>query len=203
MRPYFVAIAGGSCSGKSWLAESLEKRLRGQVALVSLDDFYLDRSHLSPDRRANINFDHPRAIDWPLLKDVLTRLKEGRPAKLPRYDFHNHCRLRERTILKPKQFIVVEGLWLLRSPAVRRLFNFSVFLECTTSTRFQRRLARDRQDRGRTPASIREQFRRTVEPMHCKYVLPQARFAWFRLPEQVGPKHVRNLAKLLKHLNNF
>jgi uridine kinase len=203
MRPYFVAIVGGSCSGKSWFVGALEKALRGRAACFSLDDFYLDRSHLSAGRRARINFDHPRAIDWPLLNDVVTRLRAGKAAELPRYDFRSHCRLATGRIIKPKPFILVDGLWLLRSPAIRRLFNFSVFIECSRSVRFQRRLLRDRQDRGRTAASIREQFRRTVEPMHCKYVLPQARFAWFRLPEGCGSKAVRTTAKSLRHLNPF
>src|SRR5215831_14972132 len=204
MKPFLVAIVGGSCSGKTHLAMALEKALRGRVSRLSLDDFYRDRSHLSPERRARINFDHPGSIDWPLLLDTLTTLRAGKSVRVPRYEFQTHTRGAQRSVLKPKPFIVVDGLWLLRSPAIRRLFRLSVFLECPGSVRFQRRLVRDRRDRGRTAASIREQFRRTVEPMHRKYVLPQARFAWFRLgAKAVGPKGVRNLAKLLRNLNAF
>src|SRR6266478_8182760 len=55
--PFLIAIAGGSGSGKTWLAEKLLAILRGKAAHLSLDDFYRDRSHLSPARRAKLNFD--------------------------------------------------------------------------------------------------------------------------------------------------
>src|SRR5438876_8668707 len=62
--PIFVAIVGGSGSGKSWLAKRLQTRLGTMATRITLDDFYKDRSHLPPQRRAKVNFDHPAAINW-------------------------------------------------------------------------------------------------------------------------------------------
>ncbi|HVV01931.1 MAG TPA: hypothetical protein VHH88_11255, partial [Verrucomicrobiae bacterium] len=59
-----IGIAGGSGAGKSWLAEKIARRIGRHACRISLDDFYLDRSHLSPAQRERINFDHPRAVDW-------------------------------------------------------------------------------------------------------------------------------------------
>ncbi len=198
--PLLVAIVGGSCSGKSCLASDLSRAIHGRVARFSLDDFYRDRSHLAPSRRSLINFDHPRAIDWPSLHLALLTLKAGKPARIPRYDFKTHTRLRKERLIPPKSFVVVDGLWLLRCPAIRRLFDFSIFLECSRTIRLRRRQLRDRQDRGRTPASIREQFNRAVEPMHCKFVLPQARRAQLVLGQGFGPNQVRSLAARLTEL---
>ena len=50
--PLLVAIVGGSGAGKTWLAEKLCTALGRQAARLSLDDFYRDRSHLSPDRKS-------------------------------------------------------------------------------------------------------------------------------------------------------
>src|SRR5262245_32229390 len=122
-----VAIVGGSGAGKSWLARKLQTALGSRAVRISLDDFYRDRSHTSPARRANINFDHPRAIDWPAVERAVRDLRSGRTARLPRYDFKTHCRLREENILTPKPVVLIEGLWLLRRPSLRRLFDWRIF----------------------------------------------------------------------------
>ena len=89
-KPTLVGIAGGSCAGKTWLAERLQSFLGQEATRLSLDDFYLDRSHLSPGRRALVNFDHPRSIDWQKLEEVLGKLAFGSTAAIPTYDFRTH-----------------------------------------------------------------------------------------------------------------
>jgi len=175
--PILVAIVGGSGSGKTWLADKLHAALGPKAARLSLDDFYRDRSGLSPSRRATINFDHPRAIDWTFIERVLRDCRAGKAARVPRYDFKTHSRLRSSKLLKLRPIILVDGLWLLRRPSIRRLFDLRVFLVCPASIRLRRRLARDVLARGRTRASIEKQFWTTVQPMHLKYVAPQARWA--------------------------
>ncbi len=169
----FIAIIGGSGSGKSWLAEKLAAKLGRRAARLSLDDFYLDRSHLPAARRAKLNFDHPRSIDWTALERAMRELRAGRPARIPGYDFATHCRRRRWRRLQPKQVILVDGLWLLNRRSLGRLFTLSVFLDVPSRTRLQRRLQRDLAARGRTRASVAQQFREFVEPMHRRYVAPQ------------------------------
>jgi uridine kinase len=196
--PVLVAIVGGSGAGKSWLAERLETALAGQATRLALDDFYRDRSYLSLAQRTRINYDHPRAIDWAGFERVLRCLRAGRTPCVPRYDFATHSRLKERRRLQPKPIVLVEGLWLLRRPALRRSFTLRLFLQCATRTRLQRRLARDKQSRGRTEGSVRAQFRDMVEPMHRKFVEPQARWADVVLPEECGAQQVEQIAAALR-----
>jgi uridine kinase len=197
-RPLIVAIVGGSGAGKSWLADKLTAALAPDAAGLSLDDFYRDRSHLSEARRARLNFDHPRAIDWAALEKALRRCLAGFPTALPCYDFASHCRLRKVRILKPKPIVIVEGLWLLRRPAIRRLFGFRVFLECPVRIRLRRRLDRDRRSRGRTGSSVKNQFWSTVEPMHERHVAPQSKFADLVLSGRPSSRDVARLARLLR-----
>src|ERR1041385_1553179 len=126
-RPIFVAIVGGSGAGKSWLAEKLQEALGSKAARLSLDDFYRDRSGLSPARRAKINFDNPAGIDWQSLEKVLVSLSNWQVARKPCYDFKTHCRLRGSVTLKPRPVILVDGLWLLRRPFIRQFFNLTLF----------------------------------------------------------------------------
>src|SRR3954468_22995894 len=159
IRPLMVAIVGGSGSGKSWLAKGLAKRIPGKALRISLDDFYRDRSDLAPELRAKLNFDNPRAIDWPLFHQAMKALRQGRPTRLPAYDFPTHCRRPQwRAVPKPAQVILVEGLWLLHSRALRDGFDVAIFLDCCGKTRLARRLERDVQSRGRTRKSVLQQF---------------------------------------------
>ena len=58
--PFLIGIAGGTGSGKTWIAKTLINRLQdNRVALVQLDAYYKDLSHLTFEERADQNFDHP------------------------------------------------------------------------------------------------------------------------------------------------
>jgi uridine kinase len=195
-----VAIVGGSGSGKTWLAEQLQRALGKRAARLSLDDFYRDRSHLSPLRRRLVNFDHPRAIDWNVLEQALLRfLRRGR-TQIPSYDFATHCRRTKGHVLAAKPVLLLEGLWLLRRASIRRLFTLSIFLDCPASTRLQRRIERDRISRGRTESSVTQQFSNVVQPMHQRYVLPQLSVADIVLRKPCDPGTVRALERRILSL---
>ncbi len=172
-----VGISGGSGSGKTWLASLLAESLAPGVLRLSMDDFYLDRSHLSARRRAKLNFDHPRAIDWAGVEQVLRELRAGRSTCVPCYDFATHCRKLETKPVFAANIVLLDGLWALQRASVRALLDLRIFLLAPLRLRLSRRLTRDLQSRGRTAASVREQFRRTVEPMHRLFVEPQVKWA--------------------------
>lgn len=198
--PVLVAITGGSGSGKSWLAGKLAAVLAPNAARVSLDDFYRDRSHLPSGRRARINFDHPRTIDWAAFQKALGSLQKSRSTKIPCYDFATHSRLRRTRLLQPKPIVLVEGLWLLRRPALRRMFAFSIYLHCPDRVRLRRRLKRDRSSRGRSAESIRQQFQQMVAPMHRRFVVPQAARAHLVFKSAPTAQEIRCVANRLREL---
>ncbi len=193
--PKLVAIVGGSGAGKTFLAHALKRQFGKDAAVLSLDDFYRDRSHVGEDRRSKINFDDPRAIDWDCLETTLKQLIARKPAQVPCYDFKTHCRGTEQKVMAAKPVIIVDGLWLLRRPSIRKLFNVKVFIECATPLRFQRRMRRDVDERGRTEDSVCEQFIETVAPMHKKFVQPQAKWADVVLSGTFGEPEVKALVK--------
>jgi len=195
--PKLIAIVGGSGSGKTWLAEKLALALSPHAARLSLDDFYRDRSHLSAACCARVNFDHPRAIDWPAVERALYDLLGNRATHVPCYDFATHSRLRRTRLLKPKPIILIDGLWLLHRPSLRRLFALSIFLDCPARTRLRRRLERDLQSRGRTRASILRQFHSMVEPMHKRYVASQSQHADIVLTRSCGDREIQTLLRCL------
>jgi uridine kinase len=199
-KPLFVAVVGCSGSGKSWLADRLQEELGKEAARLSLDSFYLDRSHLKAARRTRINFDHPRAIDWKALESFLKVCARGKPARLPQYDFATHSRRVDRPLFSPKRIIVMDGLWLLRRPSVRKIFTLKVYLDCSPVICLRRRLARDCAERGRDPVSVKAQFLETVVPMQQRYVISQQRWAQLVLDHPANAGDVERLARQIQNI---
>ena len=117
---------------------------------------------------------------------------------MPCYDFKTHCRLPNQKVLQPKPVILMDGLWLMRRPSLRRLFALRIFLKCPIRTRLQRRLARDVRSRGRTAVAVKHQFWKTVEPMHREFVEPQQWWADLVLAPGWGEEEVGEIAERLR-----
>jgi uridine kinase len=200
--PHIVGISGGSCAGKTWLADRLATALGGSAARLSQDDFYLDRSYLSPARRARLNFDHPRAVDWMRLELVLSAFTQGQRAAVPRYDFATHGRLREEGNLTPAPILIVEGLWLFRRPQLRRMFSLKVFIRSSPEICTQRRLKRDTAERGRSRSQVMDQLYRHTLPMAERFVAPQEKWADSVLTAPVSEEDILLVVKKIRNTQN-
>jgi uridine kinase len=168
-----IGIAGGSGSGKTTLATTLCTSL-GDATLISHDSYYRDLSHLDDIRRAQANFDHPASLDTDLLAEHLHRLRENITVDVPVYDFTTHSRTGEHRPVAPARVIVVDGVLLFTHPKVVSLLDHRIFVAADSTTRYERRLRRDVAQRGRSPESVKQQFARTVEPMHRAFVDPSS-----------------------------
>jgi uridine kinase len=60
--------------------------------------------------------------------------------------------------------------------------DVKVFVDADDDTRFIRRLQRDIAERGRTVASVIDQYLGTVKPMHLEFVEPSKRYADIIIP---------------------
>jgi uridine kinase len=192
-----VAIVGGSGAGKGWFVERLRELLPDKAAHLQLDNFYRDQSDLPLPVRARLNFDVPDAIDWCCAESVLTACRAGRTPRVPSYDFATYCRNRTVTRWAAAPIVFVDGLWLLRRPAVRQLFALTIFLDTPTHLRRSRRLARDVTERGYSVSEITRRFALEVAPMHDRYVEPQKKWADLVLQQPYQPEQVNQLAERL------
>ena len=86
-------------------------------------------------------------------------------------------RLPETVPVRPARVVVVEGLLVLYEPELRDLFDLRVFVDTDADVRLIRRLQRDVAERGRTLASVIEQYLTTVRPSHLQFVEPTKRYA--------------------------
>jgi uridine kinase len=182
--PIVIGVAGGSGSGKTTVVRRIVDSLGSdQVILLEHDRYYRDRSDLSLEERAALNYDHPESLETDLLVSHVLALKQGRPVELPMYDFARYVRQPARETVLPRHAIIVEGILIFADAPLRRLMDIKVFVDTDDDTRFIRRLQRDLKERGRTVQSVIDQYLDTVKPMHLEFVEPSKRYADIILPQ--------------------
>lgn len=184
MASYVVGVAGGTGSGKSTVAERIVEAVPpDKVSILQHDNYYRDRPDLSYEGRCQLNFDHPDALETELLIAHLERLKAGEPIAMPVYDFKTHRRSEDTIRVEPRPVIVVEGILVFVDERLRELMDLKLFVDTPADIRVFRRIRRDLEHRGRTFASIREQYYASVRPMHLQFVEPSKSYADLIIPE--------------------
>ncbi len=182
--PLVIGIAGGSGSGKTTVANTILKQVGAEnIAYLPHDAYYKDIITLHEAQRDQVNFDHPDSLDSALMVEHIQFLKAWRSIELPTYDFTTHSRKDETICVLPQAVIIVEGILIFSERALREIFDVKIFVDTDSDLRFIRRLRRDISDRGRTTASVIEQYLKTVRPMHLEFVEPSKRYADVIIPE--------------------
>ena len=183
-RPLCIGIAGGTGSGKTTVAAKLAAAMpAGRCAVIDHDAYYRDQAHLPLAVRAEINYDHPSSLETSLLAEHLLTLRSGRAVEVPIYDFVTHSRRRETRRVEPAPVIIVEGILVFVEAALRDQMDIKIFVDTDADIRLMRRIRRDLEHRGRTFASVRDQYYATVRPMHLEFVEPSKRWADLIIPE--------------------
>lgn len=183
-RPIIIGVAGGTGSGKTTVVAEILKALNDkEVLVIQHDSYYRDRSQLPRDQRADINYDHPAALETSLLIQHLKQLLAGQAVEVPIYDFATHTRTRGCRLVTPSRVIVVEGILILADSELRALLDIKVFVDTDPDIRFIRRMERDIAERARTWESVVKQYSETVRPMHLEFVEPSKRYADVIVPE--------------------
>ena len=173
IRPFAVAVAGGSGSGKTSLTRALVDALGVErCAVLDHDSYYRDLSHLPMAQRAEVNFDHPDSLENDLLAAHMASLRAGEAVQRPVYDFATHTRTAATTRVEPRPIVLCEGILLLAVPALRSAFDLRVYVDTPPDVRALRRVQRDIVERGRTVQSVVHQYMQSVRPMHERFVEP-------------------------------
>ena len=177
-----IGIAGGSASGKTTLANQISKAFNDEVLVICQDDYYKPLDHLSLKEREEFNFDHPDAIDFELLYNHLSLLKNNRTIQIPVYDFSINTRTKNTISINPKKIVIVEGILLFWEKRLRDAFDIKLYVATDDDIRLLRRLERDIKERGRTFENVKKQYFSTVAPMHRLFVEPSMRYSDFIIP---------------------
>ena len=179
-----IGIAGGSGSVKTTVVRAITEQLNGKVVVIPQDSYYKDSSHVPPEERKNINFDHPDAIDWKLMCQQIRELKAGKTIEQPVYSYITCSRSTTETItVEPAEVIIVEGILIFTCKELRDQMNIKIFVDADDDDRVLRIMVRDIAERGRTIETAIEHYCDTVKPMHLQFIEPSKRYADVIVPQ--------------------
>jgi uridine kinase len=180
---FFIGISGGTGSGKTSISKNIISRLsKINIALIEQDFYYKDLSEIELKERSKINFDHPKSIDFNLMKEQLSQLLNGKDIEVPIYDFTTHTRKNETQLINHQQLIIVEGIFSLFDSDICKMMDIKIYVDTDDDIRIIRRINRDINERKRTLSSITTQYYNTVRPMHIQFVEPTKKYADIIIP---------------------
>ncbi|MBQ4631837.1 MAG: uridine kinase [Prevotella sp.] len=197
-----IGIAGGTGSGKTTVVRKIVEALPPHcVAVVPLDSYYNDTSHMTEEERHAINFDHPDAFDWKLLHKQLNDLRNGIAIEQPTYSYIKCNREPETVHVEPKPVIIIEGIMTLINRKLRELMDLKIFVDTDSDERLIRNIQRDVVERGRTVDMVVQRYLDVLKPMHEQFIEPTKRHADIIIPQ--GGENHKGIDILCKYIEGI
>ncbi|WCC45885.1 uridine kinase [Tenacibaculum finnmarkense] len=180
---FVIGIVGGTGSGKTTVVNQIINELpQNEVCILSQDSYYSQTDNLNHEERSKINFDHPKSIDFELLTKHLSDLKNNKTIQQPIYSFEKHNRINSTVKTLPKKVIIIEGILIFNSEAVRNLCDIKIFVHADADERLIRRVRRDIKERGRDVDEVLSRYQDTLKPMHQQFIEPTKSYADIIIP---------------------
>ena len=199
---YIIGIAGGTGSGKTTVVKKILETLpTDRVALIPQDSYYNDTTHLTPEERKHINFDHPDAFDWKLLTQQIQALRQGKSIEQPTYSYIISNRLPETVHVEPCEVIIIEGIMALWKRQLRDLMDLKIFVDADPDERLIRVIQRDTVERGRTTQMVLDRYLDVLKPMHEEFIEPTKRYADLIIPQ--GGENLKGIGILCKYIEQL
>jgi len=196
-KPFIIAVAGGTASGKTTVCMEIIKRLGvPSVTVLAMDRFY--RSLLADDSAHLHNFDVPEAFDFDMFHQSIQQLVTSRSVPVPRYSYRTHQRLAEVDVIDHADVVIVEGILTLYHPEVRKLFDMKIYVDTDDDVRLARRIKRDMAERGRSVDDVLHQYLYTVKPAFDEFIAPTKRYADIIIPR--GGENLVAIDLLVQHI---
>jgi uridine kinase len=157
-----LAVAGGTASGKSTLADALARHHPETVGLLRLDDFYVPAHDpqrgvrtVSATGTETLDWNHPGSIDEAAVAEAVeTMAGSGR-----------------------QRLVVVEGLFALTLPAVADRATWRVYVDAPDDIRLARKILRKIEVQRQDPALSLRNYLLSGRERHASHVAPSRALA--------------------------
>ncbi len=133
-----VGVAGGTGSGKTTLTQAPLAKCAGVSSVLFHDNYYKRQDELTFAEREKVNYDDLDAFDNDLFVDHLEALRSGIAVESPIYDFADHNRAAETTVVEPAPVIIVEGILIFAEPRICGLLDIKLFVDTDADVRLCR-----------------------------------------------------------------
>ncbi len=173
-RPIILGIVGDSAAGKTTITAGLVNILGPErVTHICTDDYHkYDRKE-----RAVLGITplHPDCNYLDVLELHMERLHYGQPILKPVYD-HSNGTLRRPEYVRPREFVIVEGLLGFATPVLRQFYDVKVYLDPPEDLRRIWKIKRDTAKRGYTVEQVLAELERRENDSR-DFIRPQREFA--------------------------
>ncbi|HEX2054640.1 MAG TPA: phosphoribulokinase [Actinomycetota bacterium] len=169
-RPIMLGVVGDSATGKTTLTAGIAKILgKDRVTTICTDDYHkYDRQE-----RKSLPFTplHPDCNYMEIIEQHLQLLADGEPILKPIYN-HHHGTLDRPELIKPEEYMVVEGLFGFYTKKMRDCFDVKVFLDPPEDVRRAWKIKRDVGKRNYTEEQVDADLKKR-EPESEAFIRPQ------------------------------
>lgn len=168
--PLMVAIAGGSCTGKSTISRAIMAEFGNLASIVHLDDFQLGEDFQFKD--SPYRWDDPRNFDPDFALSSIVELSKGAAVEIPKFDLVLNKRVGNQKIL-PTPIVILDGLYPLMEQFLP-FMDIRVYVEAQYYARFFRRIFRFTNEVDKELGSVPVKHMLTsVHRAHHRYVVGQ------------------------------
>ena len=172
--PIILGIVGDSASGKTTLSAGVAQILGADHCTVFCTDDY-HRYERSYRAKHSLSALDPRANYIDIIEQHLRLLREGEPVLKPIYD-HRKGTLGMAEYVKPKQFVIAEGLLGYTTRAMRDCYDVKIYLDPEEELRVKWKIHRDTTKRGYTLEDVKAMLEKRKD-VSVKHIHPQRTFA--------------------------
>ncbi|MDB9374910.1 phosphoribulokinase [Nodularia sphaerocarpa] len=174
VRPIILGIVGDSAAGKTTLTRGIAQVLGPEnVTLICTDDYHsYDRQQRA---EMGITALHPDCNHLDIMQQHLSLLRTGQPILKPVYS-HSTGKFEAPKYIKPKKFVIIEGLLGYSTRAAREAYDVKVYLAPPEELRAEWKVKRDTQKRGYTAEQVLAELEKR-EPDSANYIRPQRQWS--------------------------
>lgn len=180
-KPKVIGVTGGSGSGKTLFIQKLIEGIP-DVAVHSMDNYYIQRTLQPKDDQGVENFDTLGSIDLEKYVADLKTLIKGESIELEEYNYNNPNAEKKLIQINSADTILVEGIFALFVEELRDLLDLKIFIEAPGFLRLKRRIIRDAEERGYDLSDVLYRFEHHVTPAFRNYIEPSRKWADIIIP---------------------
>jgi phosphoribulokinase len=173
-RPIILGIVGDSAAGKTTLTRGIAQVLgEDDVTVICTDDYHrYDRKQRA---EMGISALHPDCNYLDIIEQHLSLLRSGQPILKPIYN-HSTGSFDAPEYIKPRKFVIVEGLLGYSTRGSRDCFDVKAYLAPPESLRTQWKIKRDTRKRGYTEEQVLDQLKKRESDSE-DFIRPQRKWS--------------------------
>jgi len=173
-RPIMLGVVGDSAAGKTTITAGIAKSIGADDAtVICVDDYH--RYNREQRKTLDITALHPDCNYIDIMEQHLRALAEGEPILKPIYN-HATGDFEAPEYVKPKRFVIVEGLLAFHTQRLRDAFHVKVYLDPPEELRRQWKIKRDCTKRGYKESQVLAELEKR-EQDSAAYIRPQKQWA--------------------------